>query len=95
MENKSGGIINRDIIVVGLQPWDTSIGSNCKDVALEFSKQNRVLYVNYPLDRITLFRNRNDPKVQEWERLMWTFQQSPPFAKPGEKWVLMDKIFAL
>lgn len=65
MENKSGGIINRDIIVVGLQPWDTSIGSNCKDVALEFSKQNRVLYVNYPLDRITLFRNRNDPKVQK------------------------------
>lgn len=65
MENKSHGISNRDIIVVGLQPWDTSIGSNCKDVALEFSKQNRVLYVNYPLDRITLFRNKKDPKVQK------------------------------
>lgn len=65
MENKPGSIINRDIIVVGLQPWDTSIGSNCKDVALEFSKQNRVLYVNYPLDRITLLRNKKDPKVQK------------------------------
>ena len=34
-------------------------------------------------------------KVQEWETLRWNFQQSLPFAKPGEKWVLMDKIFSL
>jgi len=34
-------------------------------------------------------------KVQEWEQLMWQFQQPMPFAKPGEKWVLMDKIFDL
>ena len=56
-------IIGRDIVIVGLQPWDTVIGSNCKDIALEFSKHNRVLYVNYPLDRITLLRNRTDPKT--------------------------------
>ena len=37
----------------------------------------------------------NNPKVQEWETLMWQFQQSFPFAKPGEKWVLMSKIFSL
>jgi len=36
-----------------------------------------------------------NPKVQEWEKLMWKFQQSIPSAKPGEKWVLMDKIFQL
>lgn len=34
-------------------------------------------------------------KVQEWEKLMWNFQQALPFAKPGEKWVLMNKIFSL
>lgn len=34
-------------------------------------------------------------KVQEWEQLMWNYQQPLPFAKPGEKWVLMDKIFSL
>ncbi|WP_129714095.1 L-rhamnose mutarotase [Pedobacter sp. SYP-B3415] len=31
--------------------------------------------------------------VQEWERLMWTYQQQLPGSKPGEKWVLMNKIF--
>lgn len=36
-----------------------------------------------------------NPKVQEWETLMWNFQQALPFAKPGEKWVLMDQIFSL
>jgi len=32
-------------------------------------------------------------KVQEWEVLMWNYQQALPFAKPGEKWLPMDKIF--
>ena len=36
-----------------------------------------------------------DPRVQEWERLMWRFQQALPFAGPDEKWVRMDRIFKL
>lgn len=36
-----------------------------------------------------------NPKVQEWEALMWKFQQALPSAKRGEKWILMDKIFEL
>lgn len=36
-----------------------------------------------------------NPKVQEWENLMWKFQQALPWAKTGEKWILMDKIFEL
>jgi len=34
-------------------------------------------------------------KVQEWEQLMWKYQQALPSAKPGEKWMLMEKIFEL
>jgi L-rhamnose mutarotase len=34
-------------------------------------------------------------RVQEWEALMWNYQQSIPGAQPGEKWVVMDKIFQL
>ena len=33
-----------------------------------------------------------NPKVQEWEALMWKFQKKLPFAKNGEKWILMDTI---
>jgi len=39
--------------------------------------------------------DKNNPKVQEWEELMWKFQQQLPNSKPGEKWQLMDKIFSL
>jgi L-rhamnose mutarotase len=38
--------------------------------------------------------NANE-KVQEWEQLMWKYQQALPGSKPGEKWILMDKIFSL
>lgn len=58
-------ITNCDIIIVGQQPWDTEIGSNCKDIALEFSKNNRVLYINRPLDSITRFRHASDPLVKK------------------------------
>ena len=37
----------------------------------------------------------NNLKVQEWETLMWNYQQALPMAKEGEKWMLMDKIFQL
>ena len=36
-----------------------------------------------------------NPAVQEWERLMWTFQDPLPEAAPGEKWVVMDEIYRL
>jgi L-rhamnose mutarotase len=39
--------------------------------------------------------DRENPKVQEWEKLMWRFQQGLPRAAPGEKWMLMERIFAL
>lgn len=37
----------------------------------------------------------NNPKVQEWENLMWKYQQPLPFAKPGEKWIALERIFSL
>jgi L-rhamnose mutarotase len=39
--------------------------------------------------------DRLNLKVQEWEALMWKFQQPLPQAAPGEKWMLMEKIFNL
>jgi L-rhamnose mutarotase len=39
--------------------------------------------------------DHENPKVREWEELMWKFQKPLPYAKPGEKWLLMDRIFKL
>lgn len=39
--------------------------------------------------------DKANPKVQEWEKLMWNFQQALPWSKTGEKWVMMDQIFEL
>ncbi len=36
-----------------------------------------------------------NPKVQEWEALMWKYQQALPVAKEGQKWILAEKIFSL
>ena len=36
-----------------------------------------------------------NPVVQEWESLMWQYQQALPAAEPGQKWVQMERIFVL
>jgi L-rhamnose mutarotase len=38
---------------------------------------------------------RNNPKVREWETLMWQFQAPTPWTPVGEKWVAMAQIFDL
>ncbi len=58
-------IEGRDILVVGIQAWDIDIGSNCKNIASEMAKHNRVLYVNPPLDRASLKREYNTEKIQK------------------------------
>ncbi|MGH9373246.1 MAG: L-rhamnose mutarotase [Vicinamibacterales bacterium] len=35
------------------------------------------------------------PRVAEWERLMKTFQQPAPGARPGEWWALMEPVYQL
>ncbi len=39
--------------------------------------------------------DQSNPKVQEWENLMWKFQQPLPQARPGEKWILAERVFKL
>jgi len=60
---------------------------------------NRLFMIMETLDSFSFeqkaeadFRN---PKVQQWEKLMWKYQQALPKSKPGEKWVVMDRIFKL
>jgi L-rhamnose mutarotase len=34
-------------------------------------------------------------KVQEWETIMHSFQQQLPQARPGQWWMVMDRVFSL
>ncbi|WP_428943881.1 L-rhamnose mutarotase [Pantoea sp. FN060301] len=45
-------------------------------------------------ERFALASER-DPKVCEWEALMWKYQRPTPWTPPGEKWRAMEKIFCL
>ena len=63
-------IQGRDIVIVGLQAWDVDIGSNCKNIAEEFAKHNRVLYVNPPLDRNTILHEKDKPEIQRRIRIL-------------------------
>ncbi len=38
---------------------------------------------------------RDDPKLREWEALMWRFQQATPWTPEGAKWTPMQRIFRL
>jgi L-rhamnose mutarotase len=49
---------------------------------------------SFSFERKTAMDEANG-KVQEWEKLMWKYQKPLPWARNGEKWILMDKIFEL
>lgn len=62
-------ITGKDIIVVGIQAWDIEIGSNCKNIALEFAKHNRVLYVNPPMLRSVMKEQKDKESIQKRIRI--------------------------
>ena len=82
--------------------WPEIIAS-IKEAGIEqleiYRVANRLMMIMETSDFFT-FENKSaadaaNPKVQEWEALMWKYQQALPAAKPGEKWMLMEKIFEL
>ncbi len=83
-------VSGRDIVVMGIQAWDIEIGSNCKNIAAEMSKNNRVLYVNQPLDRKSRQAERNTDKVIK--RLSVLRGETPALEKiDSNLWVLNPK----
>lgn len=84
------------------QVWPEIIKS-IKDsgiISLEIYRiSNRLFMIIEAADDFT-FEQKNkldaaNEKVQEWEQLMWKYQQALPTAQPGEKWMLMKNIFSL
>jgi L-rhamnose mutarotase len=69
-------------------------------VNMEIYRHNNRLFMMMEVNDQFSFEKKavldlENPKVQDWELLMWKYQQALPGAKPGEKWMLMDAIFKL
>jgi L-rhamnose mutarotase len=62
-----------------------------------FRTGNRMFMILETVDEFTFEKkaifDASNPKIAEWEELMWKFQKPLPWAKNGEKWVLMNRIF--
>lgn len=63
-EQPHSTIKGRDIVVIGIQHWDTRIGSNSKNIAFRLAKHNRVLYVNFPITRKSYLTNTENSEIQ-------------------------------
>lgn len=76
-----------------------SIRSSGIHVAEIYNAANRLFMILEVDETFSFERKANmdadNPKVQEWEALMWKFQQALPNTPEGTKWVLMDKIYDL
>lgn len=77
---------------------DSIIDSGIKELEI-YRVSNRLFMImltdeNFSFDKKAALDHAN-PKVEEWEELMWKYQQALPVAQPGEKWILMHKIFDL
>jgi len=83
-------VTNRDIIVYGMQAWDFNIASTCKYTAIEMSKNNRVLYVNPPLQRSSALFHKDEPDIKKRLRINKGLEKD--LVKEGENiWVLYPK----
>jgi|TARA_B110000037_G_scaffold218845_1_gene282661 L-rhamnose mutarotase len=79
------------------------ITASIKDSGIEnleiYCIENRLFMIleadeTFTFERKTTMDTENK-RVQDWEDLMWNYQQALPSAKEGEKWLLMEKIFEL
>lgn len=56
---------DHDFIIISLDPWYGPLSSLSKCVAKELSKNNRVLYINPPLDRKTVMTRKGDTTLKK------------------------------
>ena len=94
-------------LIAGYEDWHKKVWpeilSGIKDSGIEALEIYRVvnrLFMIMEVNELFSFdaKAKSDAEntvVQKWEELMWQYQQPIPGAKPGEKWVLMNKIFTL
>ena len=79
--------INKSLKDSGIESAEIYCIGNRLFMILEVDEQ-------FSFDRKSEMDAKN-PKVHEWEELMWNFQKALPNSEKGSKWMLMDKIYDL
>lgn len=79
-----------------IQESITSAGIDAMEIYRFGNRLFMIMEVNdsFSFERKSAMDQQNE-KVQQWEELMWKYQQAVPGTNPGEKWVIMNKIFEL
>lgn len=66
------------------------------DIYLIGNRLFMIMEVNQDFDPVVKAQmDADNPKVQQWESLMWKYQKELPWAKNGEKWMPLENIFTL
>jgi L-rhamnose mutarotase len=100
-------LVNDPVLIAEYEAYHREIWPEIQKSIVDSGITNMEIY--RIMDRLFMIMEVNDsfsfdakgaadaanPKVQEWEQLMWKYQKALPVAKPGEKWLMMDRIFSL
>lgn len=96
---------NKDIVVISQQSWDEEIRTNPRMIVSEFVKQNRILYINPPLDVNTVLSGYKNSRVQNRIKILlgqkeglvqvddriWVY--TPSILGLSINWISSDKIY--
>lgn len=100
-------LVDDPVLIAEYEHYHTAVWPEIKDSILNagitemqiYRLSNRLFMIMETDDAFSFERkaamDATNATVQKWEQLMWTYQQALPGAGPGEKWILMDKIFQL
>ena len=100
-------LVSDPALIAEYEQYHTAIWPEIKDSILNsgitdmqiYRLENRLFMIMETVDSFSFEKKAEmdaaNATVQEWEELMWKYQQALPMAKPGEKWILMNKIFQL
>lgn len=98
---------DRNIVIVSPQSWYLPIGSTIKNIATELAKQNNVLYINRPLDTITVLKKKEDPNIEHHYNLIKNkkerltilgnnfYNYFPKNVLASVNWIPSTKVFSL
>lgn len=84
---------NQNIVMLCQQSWDLGIDTSARNLAKELARQNRVLYVNTPLNILTLLREYQAPSVRA--RLPHLLHPRLPIQAEQNLWVYTPDLLEL